>query len=97
MHTQMYMLEGGSRWNMKRTQEALDTSRRSHTKLYDVHLMSNLNSMSNRVLGHALLPEFIPPGCPTGTGSLCHNFHKNTHLCTANLLIEKMVVSVLYD
>ncbi|XP_023184849.1 uncharacterized protein LOC111607158 [Xiphophorus maculatus] len=66
MHTQMYMLEGGSRWNMKRTQEALDMSRRSHSKLYDVRLMSNLNTLSNKVLGHALLPEFVPPGCPTG-------------------------------
>nr|XP_023675259.1 uncharacterized protein LOC111847890 [Paramormyrops kingsleyae] len=66
MHTQMYMLEGGSRWNMNRAHEAVSLSAKSHTKLYDVRLMSNLNSLSNRVLRHALLPEFIPPGRPTG-------------------------------
>ncbi|XP_043965569.1 uncharacterized protein LOC122827064 isoform X2 [Gambusia affinis] len=52
-------------WNMKRAQEALDTSHRSHSKLCDVRLMSNLNTLSNKVLGHDLLPEFVPPGCPT--------------------------------
>ncbi|MED6246104.1 hypothetical protein ATANTOWER_012890 [Ataeniobius toweri] len=41
-------------------------SRRSHTKLYHVRLMSNINTLSNRVLGHAVLPEFVPPGSPTG-------------------------------
>ncbi|MEQ2270308.1 hypothetical protein XENORESO_019327 [Xenotaenia resolanae] len=66
VHTQMYILEGGSRWNMKRAQDALHMSHRSHTKLYDVRLMSNINTLSNRVLGHAVLPEFVPPGSPTG-------------------------------
>ncbi|XP_037643720.1 formin-like protein 5 [Sebastes umbrosus] len=65
MHTQMYMLEGGSRWNMNRAHAAVDVSGASNTKIYDVRLMSNLNALSNRVLGCALLPEFTPPGRPT--------------------------------
>jgi len=66
MHTQMYMLEGGSRWNMNRAHEAVDVSETSHTRIYDVRLMSNVNALSNSVLGRALIPEFIPPGKPTG-------------------------------
>lgn len=66
MHTQMYMLEAGSRWNMNRAHEAVDVSGASHTKIYDVCLMSKINALSNRVLGCALLPEFIPPGRSTG-------------------------------
>lgn len=62
----MYMLEGGSRWNMNRTRESMDMSVASHTRLYDVRLMTNVNDLSNRVLGFPLLPEFIPPGKPTG-------------------------------
>ncbi|CAK6981093.1 uncharacterized protein LOC111847890 [Scomber scombrus] len=37
----------------------------SQTKMYDVHLMSNLDDHSRRVLGHTLLPEFVRPGKPT--------------------------------
>ncbi|XP_041824833.1 uncharacterized protein LOC121629265 [Melanotaenia boesemani] len=66
LHTQMYMLEGVSRWNINRSQQALNMNRTSQTKIYDVRLMSNVNTLSNRVLGSALLPEFIPPGKPTG-------------------------------
>lgn len=66
LHTQMYMLEGVSRWNMDRSQQALNMSSTSRTKIYDVRLMSNVNVLSNRVLGSTLLPEFIPPGKPTG-------------------------------
>ena len=66
MHTQMYMLEGSSRWNMNRAHEAVGMSGASQTKLYNIRLMSNLNDLSNKVLGNALLPEFIPPGRPTG-------------------------------
>lgn len=66
MHAQMYMLEGGSRWNMNRAREAVGVSGASQTKIYNLRLMSNINALSSRVLGCALLPEFIPPGKPTG-------------------------------
>ncbi|KAF4070232.1 hypothetical protein AMELA_G00291360, partial [Ameiurus melas] len=66
LHTQMYMLEGASRWNINRAYQAVDRSGTSQTKIYDVRLMSHLNVLSNRVLECALLPEFIPPGKPTG-------------------------------
>ncbi|XP_041658916.1 uncharacterized protein LOC121519883 [Cheilinus undulatus] len=65
MHTQMYMLEGGSRWNINRAREAVHLRSASHSRLYDVRLMCNLSSLSNRVLGQSLIPEFIPPGRPT--------------------------------
>ncbi|XP_039655399.1 uncharacterized protein LOC120558453 [Perca fluviatilis] len=66
LHTQMYLLEGLSRWNHNRSQQALGMSGTSRTKMYDVRLMSSVNVLSNRVLGSGLLPEFIPPGKPTG-------------------------------
>ncbi|TDG96380.1 hypothetical protein EPR50_G00240070 [Perca flavescens] len=62
----MYLLEGLSRWNHNRSQQALGMSGTSRTKMYDVRLMSSVNILSNRVLGSGLLPEFIPPGKPTG-------------------------------
>ncbi|KAJ4925484.1 hypothetical protein JOQ06_018214 [Pogonophryne albipinna] len=66
MHTQMYMLEGSSRWNMNRAHAAVHVSGASQTRIYNVRLKTNLNALSQRVLGCALLPEFIPPGKPTG-------------------------------
>ncbi|XP_078657398.1 uncharacterized protein LOC144903286 isoform X1 [Branchiostoma floridae x Branchiostoma belcheri] len=64
-HTQMYMIEGGSRWNINRAREAVQRPVTSKTRLYDVRLMSNINTISQRVLGVKLLPEFSPPGKPT--------------------------------
>ncbi|XP_057204598.1 uncharacterized protein LOC130563187 [Triplophysa rosa] len=66
MHTQMYMLEGASRWNMSRAKEAVSVVGASTLRTFDVCLMSHLNNMSQRVLGQALMPEFTPPGKPTG-------------------------------
>ena len=66
LHTQMYMLEGLSRWNINRAQQALNMSVTSQTRIYGVRLMSSVNALSNRVLGSALLQEFTPPGKPTG-------------------------------
>ncbi|ROL44117.1 Trophinin [Anabarilius grahami] len=65
VHTQMYMLEGASRWNINRGRQAVDMGGTSLTKIYDVRLMSHMNDLSNRVLGCRLLPECIPPGKPT--------------------------------
>ena len=65
IHTQMYMLEGGSRWNMNRRHETVEMET-SHTQLYDIRLMANINTLSHKVLGCDLLPEFQPPGKPTG-------------------------------
>ncbi|KAG7325686.1 hypothetical protein KOW79_010611 [Hemibagrus wyckioides] len=80
LHTQMYMLEGVSRWNVNRAYQAVDMSGTSQSKIYDVRLMSQMNAFSSRVLGCALLPEFTPPGKPTGcligrrelTGTPCY-------------------------
>ncbi|KAG7239079.1 hypothetical protein INR49_030081 [Caranx melampygus] len=66
VHTQMYMLEGASRWNMGRAKEAVAVEGASTLRTFDVQLMSHLNNMSQRVLGCALVPEFTPPGKPTG-------------------------------
>ncbi|CAB1435054.1 unnamed protein product [Pleuronectes platessa] len=60
------VLEGSSRWNMNRAHEAVGMRGASQTKLYNIRLMSNINDLSNKVLGNPLLPEFIPPGRPTG-------------------------------
>lgn len=65
------MLEGASRWNINRAHQAVDMSGTSLTKIYDVRLMSHMNVLSNRVLGCALLPEFKPPGKPTGKIQHC--------------------------
>ncbi|KAG1955491.1 hypothetical protein F2P79_008547 [Pimephales promelas] len=65
LHTQMYMLEGASRWNINRAHQAVDMSGTSQTKMYNVRLMSQMNVLSNKVLGCPLLPEFKPPGRPT--------------------------------
>ncbi|XP_038077536.1 uncharacterized protein LOC119745321 [Patiria miniata] len=62
----MYMLEGCSRWNLNRRQDAMEMGKTSKTKLYDVRLMSSINALNSRVLGHKLLPALIPPGKPTG-------------------------------
>lgn len=70
MHMQMYMLEGVSRWNMGRAKEAVDVEGTSALRSFDVHLMSLLNNLSQRVLGYALVPEFTPPGKPTGKRDL---------------------------
>ncbi len=51
MHTQMYMLEGASRWNMSRAKEAVSVVGASTLRTFDVCLMSHLNNMSQRVLG----------------------------------------------
>uniref|UniRef100_A0AAV2J653 Uncharacterized protein n=1 Tax=Knipowitschia caucasica TaxID=637954 RepID=A0AAV2J653_KNICA len=64
-HMQMYMLEGLSRWNMARAKEAVAVEGASALRSFDVRLMSHLNSLSQRVLGCALVPEFTPPGKPT--------------------------------
>ncbi|KAL2087206.1 hypothetical protein ACEWY4_018265 [Coilia grayii] len=66
VHMQMYMLEGVSRWNMGRAKEAVDVEGSSNLRIFDVRLMSLLNSLSQCVLGYALVPEFTPPGKPTG-------------------------------
>lgn len=67
---QMYMLEGVSRWNMGRAKEAVDVEGSSNLRIFDVRLMSLLNSLSQRVLGYALVPDFTPPGKPTGKRDL---------------------------
>ncbi|XP_067380116.1 uncharacterized protein [Channa argus] len=69
IHTQMYMLEGASRWNMSRGKEEVVVVG-STLRTFDVCLMSHLNSMSQRVLGCPLIPEFTPPGRPTGKMAL---------------------------
>ncbi len=66
MHTQMYILEGASRWNMSRAKEAVFVEGASTLRTFDVCFMSHLNNMSQRVLGWALMPEFNPPGEHTG-------------------------------
>lgn len=70
MHMQMYMLEGVSRWNMGRAKEAVAVEGASTLRSFNVQLMSHLNSVSQRVLGCALVPEFTPPGKPTGKKDL---------------------------
>lgn len=62
----MYMMEGVSRWNTNRAQEALDMASTSRTKIYDARPISFLDDISQRVLGHTVLPEFVRPGKPTG-------------------------------
>ena len=66
----MYMLEGVSRWNLNRSAQALGMTETSWTKIYDIRLIYNVNALSHKVLGKPLLPEFIPPGKPTGKKSL---------------------------
>ncbi|CAL8340966.1 unnamed protein product [Boreogadus saida] len=65
VHTQMYMLERVSRWNMGRAKEAVDVEGASTLRSFDVRLMSHLSNLSQRVLGSTLVPEFTPPGKPT--------------------------------
>jgi len=62
----MYMLEGASRWNMGRAKEAVDVEGASTLRSFDVHLMSQLNNLSQRVHGCALVPEITLPGKSTG-------------------------------
>ena len=57
---------GASRWNISRAQESVQLEETSRTRMFDVRLMFNINHMSNEVLGRDLLPEFKPPGKPTG-------------------------------
>lgn len=66
----MYMLEGVSRWNMGRAKEAVDVEGASALRSFDVHLISHLNKLSQRVHGCAIVPEFTPPGKPTGKRAL---------------------------
>ena len=61
----MYLLEGTARWNIDRAQQMLNVHS-SGTRMYDIHLMSNVNDASRSVLGQPLLPEFMPPRKPTG-------------------------------
>lgn len=51
---------------MGRAKEAVAVEGASTLKTFDVRLMSHLNNMSQRVHGCALVPEFTPPGKPTG-------------------------------
>ncbi|XP_039514864.1 uncharacterized protein LOC120469743 isoform X3 [Pimephales promelas] len=66
VHMQMYMLEGASRWNMGRAKEAVDVEGASNLRSFDVHLMSQLNNLSQLVHGCALVPEITLPGKSTG-------------------------------
>lgn len=89
MHTQMYMLEGASRWNMSRAKEAVSVVGATTLRTFDVCLLSHLNSMSQRVLGQALMPEFTPPGKPTGKISLSNAEHwiillSFSHVCVSS-------------
>lgn len=60
MHTQMYMLEGASRWNMSRAKEAVSVVGASNLRTFDVCLMSHLNNLSQRVLGWAFDARIHP-------------------------------------
>lgn len=64
------MLEGLSRWNMGRAKEAVAVEGASSLRSFDVRLMSQLNNLSQRVHGCALVPEFTPPGKPTSKRDL---------------------------
>lgn len=66
MHMQMYLLEGASRWNLSRAKEAVTVEGASTLRVFDIKLLCHLNNISQRVLGCALVPEFTPPGKPTG-------------------------------
>uniref|UniRef100_A0AAV2LSA0 Uncharacterized protein n=1 Tax=Knipowitschia caucasica TaxID=637954 RepID=A0AAV2LSA0_KNICA len=50
---------------MARAKEAVAVEGASALRSFDVRLMSHLNSLSQLVLGCALVPEFTPPGKPT--------------------------------
>ncbi|XP_051810015.1 uncharacterized protein LOC110962542 isoform X2 [Acanthochromis polyacanthus] len=65
LHMQMYMLEGLSRWNMRRAKEAVSVEGASTLRSFDVRLMSHLNNLSQQVHGRPLVTEFTPPGKPT--------------------------------
>lgn len=87
----MYMLEGASRWNINRGRQAVDMGGTSLTKIYDVRLMSHMNDLSNRVLGCLLLPEFTPPGKPTG--KIKHGiFYYDTKALLACLLNSQTII-----
>ncbi|KAI4800780.1 hypothetical protein KUCAC02_007078 [Chaenocephalus aceratus] len=77
MHTHMYTLEGSSRWSMNRAHAAVHVSGASQTSIYDVRLKTRLNALSQRVLGCALLPEFIPLGNPLGSHFRTPHAHCN--------------------
>ncbi|XP_030850896.1 uncharacterized protein LOC105441414 [Strongylocentrotus purpuratus] len=62
----MYMLEGLSRWNLNRGRDRVDMGSTSGTSMFDVRLMSGINSSSMKVLGTKLIEEFTPPGKSTG-------------------------------
>ncbi|KAI4832565.1 hypothetical protein KUCAC02_015528 [Chaenocephalus aceratus] len=51
---------------MNQAHAAVHVSGASQTRIYNVRLKTHLNALSQRVLNCALLPEFIPPGKPTG-------------------------------
>ncbi|XP_033752676.1 uncharacterized protein LOC117336296 [Pecten maximus] len=61
----MYMVEGCSRWNLNRTREAVSIQDTSLTRIYDIRLMSNINSLGQKILKKDLFPEYVPPGKPT--------------------------------
>ena len=65
-HAQMYMLEGCSRWNINRGRAAVELQTTSGTSMYNLSLMAAVNQKSAKVLGKKLIPEFTPPGKPTG-------------------------------
>ena len=66
VHTQMYLLEGMSRWNINRYQQAMDIRNSSGTKLYDLRTIANINDQSTKLLNTKLLPEYGSYGKPTG-------------------------------
>lgn len=51
---------------MNRAHEAVQVGAALQTKLYDVRLMSNSNTLSKKIIGHELLSEFKSPGKSTG-------------------------------
>jgi hypothetical protein len=61
----MYMFEGGSRWNLNRARECVDAPETTRTFVYDMRLLSNLNTISERVIGKKLLPEYPLAGQAT--------------------------------
>ncbi|KAE8299662.1 hypothetical protein D5F01_LYC02072 [Larimichthys crocea] len=93
VHMQMYMLEGASRWNMGRAKEAVAVEGASTLRTLDVRLMSHLNNMSQRVHGCALVPEFTPPGKPTGERIAVEYLLAQTN--RGDLLASKQVPEIL--
>ena len=66
IHFQAFLIEGIVRWNSARAEAATDSSTITVYRSFDTSLQDQLHSLSSRVIGAPINPDYRPPSVYTG-------------------------------